>query len=153
MIEAQEYEGQTIYTIKGPSDPNQPQAAGVEFSYVVTRSSLIVNLGRVGLLQEVLSRMGQDGDGFWQQPETERLFEQIARANPVARSFVDAEQMIEPFFRSLLQAGAMSGLSKRIRVENIPADLDAPYRLLSEVNEAPDGLFGRTLIIKSKDSQ
>ena len=153
LIEAQEYEGQTIYTIKGPSDPNQPQAAGVEFSYVVTRSSLIVNLGRVGLLQEVLSRMGQDSAGFWQQPETERLFEQIARANPVARSFVDAEQMIEPFFRSLLQAGAMSGLSKRIRVENIPADLDAPYRLLSEVNEAPDGLFGRTLIIKSKDSQ
>jgi hypothetical protein len=153
LIEAQEYEGQTIYTIKGPSDPNQPQAAGVEFSYAVTRSSLIVNLGRVGLLQEVLSRMGQDGDGFWQQSETERLFEQIARANPVARSFVDAEQMIEPFFRSLLQAGAMSGLSERIRVENIPVDLDAPYRLLSEVNEAPDGLFGRTLIIKSEGGE
>ena len=61
--------------------------------------------------------------------------------------------MIEPFFRSLLQAGAMSGLSKRLRADKIPADLDAPYRLISEVNEAPDGLFGRTLIIKSEDSE
>ena len=152
LIQEQEYEGQTIYTIKGPSDPNLPQA-GVGFSYAITRSSLIVNVGHVGLLHEVLSRMSQDGAGFWQNPQTELLFERIARPHAVGRSFVDAEQMIEPFFRSLLQAGAMSGLSKRLRADKIPADLDAPYRLISEVNEAPDGLFGRTLIIKSEDSE
>jgi hypothetical protein len=153
FIEEQEYEGQTIYTIKGPSDPNLPDATGLDFSYVITRSSLIVNMGRVGLLHEVLSRMGQGGAGFWQNPQTEQLFEKIARPHSVGRSFVDAEQMIEPFFQSLLQAGAISGLSHRMRAEQIPSDLDAPYRLISEFNEEPDGLFGRTLIIKSEVSE
>jgi hypothetical protein len=31
--------------------------------------------------------------------------------------------------------------------------LDAAYDLISEMNEAPGGLFGRTLIIKSEENQ
>lgn len=152
-VEAQEYEGHTIYTFKSPGDPNQAPGASLEFSYVVTRSNLIVSIGRVGMLHEVLSRMAEDDAGFWQKAETEHLFELIARPHPVVRSFVDVEQMVEPFFRSLLQAGALSGLSTGMRAELIPADLDAPYRVLSEVNQAADGLFSRTLIIKSEKSE
>ena len=35
----------------------------------------------------------------------------------------------------------------------VPSELDVSYRLISEVNEAPDSLFGRTLIIKSEGSE
>jgi hypothetical protein len=152
LIEEQAYEGQTIYTIKGPSDPNLPDSTGADVSYVITRSELIVNVGRVGLLHEVLARMSEGSDGLWQHSDTERMFERIERPNAVTRSFVDAEQMIEPFFQSLLQAGEVSGFSGHMSAEKIPSSLDAAYRLISEINEAPDGLFGRTLIIKSEDN-
>ena len=153
MIEAQEYEGQTIYTIHGPSDPNVPDAQQADVSYVMTRSELIVNVGRVGLLHQVLSRMGEGSDGLWQSPGVEVLFERIEQPNAVTRSYVNAEQMIEPFFRSLLEAGELSGLTKHMSTDQIPSDLDASYRLISEINEAPDSLFGRTLIIKSEGSE
>ena len=152
LIEEQAYEGQTIYTIKGPSDPNLPDSTGADVSYVITRSELIVNVGRVGLLHEVLARMSEGSDGLWQHSDTERMFERIERPNAVTRSFVDAEQMIEPFFQSLLQAGEVSGFSGHMSADKIPSSLDAAYRLISEVNEASDGLFGRTLIIKSEDN-
>ena len=152
-ITEQTYEGETIYTIKGPSDPTLPDVDGVDFSYVLTRSKLIINMGRVGLLHEVLSRMGKGGDGLWQNPDTELLFERIERPNAVTRSFVNAEQMVEPFFESLLEAGALSGFGGHLNADKIPSGLDASYRLISEMNEAPDGLFGRTLIIKSEENQ
>ena len=41
-------------------------------------------------------------------------------------------------------------LANELTAESIPSDLVAPYRLISEMNEAPDGLFGRTLMIKSE---
>ena len=153
MIEEQAYEGQTIYTIQGPSDPTLQGEQQASVSYVITRSELIVNVGRVGLLHKVLSRMSEGGDGLWQNPDVEVLFERIERPNAVTRSYVDAEQMIEPLFQSLLQAGEMSGLTKHMSADQIPSDLDLSYRLISEVNEAPDSLFGRTLIIKSEGSE
>jgi hypothetical protein len=153
MVEAQEYEGQTIYTLRGPSDPHLQGVQQADVSYAITRSELIVNVGHVGLLHKVLSRMDEGGDGLWQNPDVEVLFERIERPNAVTRSYVNAEQMIEPFFQSLLQAGAMSGLTKHMSAGQIPSDLDASYRLISEFNEAPDSLFGRTLMIKSEGSE
>ncbi|CAA6679963.1 MULTISPECIES: hypothetical protein [unclassified Lentimonas] len=153
MIETQEYEGQTIYTIHGPSDPNFPEAQQADVSYVMTRSELIVNIGRVGLLHQVLSRMSEGGDGLWQSREIEALFERIEQPNAVTRSYMNAEQMVEPLFRSLLEAGELSGFTSKVSADQIPSDLDVSYRLISEVNEAPDSLFGRTLIIKSEDSE
>ncbi|CAA6690386.1 MULTISPECIES: hypothetical protein [unclassified Lentimonas] len=153
MIETQEYEGQTIYTIHGPSDPNFPEVQQADVSYVMTRSELIVNIGRVGLLHQVLSRMSEGGDGLWQSREIEALFERIEQPNAVTRSYMNAEQMVEPLFRSLLEAGELSGFTSKVSADQIPSDLDVSYRLISEVNEAPDSLFGRTLIIKSEDSE
>ena len=68
----------------------------------------------------------------------------------MTRSYLNAEQMVEPFFESLIEALKISGLANELTAESIPSDLVAHYRLISEMNEAPDGLFGRTLMIKSE---
>jgi hypothetical protein len=148
MVEEQLHEGQTIYTIRDSSQPEMKNEGTI--SYVLLRSSLIVNVGEVGLLHEVLSRMGERGQGLWQSAETEQLFERIERPNAVTRSFVNTELMIEPLFESLLQVAELSGLMGDISKAKIPSQLDSAYRMISELNEAPDGFFGRTLIIKSK---
>lgn len=148
MVEEQIYEGQTIYTIRDSSEPYMNN--GNTISYVLLRSSVIVNVGGVGLLHEVLTRMGEGGQGLWQSPETEQLFERIERPNAVTRSFVNTELMVESLFESLLQVAKLSGLTKDMSKAKIPSRLDSAYRMVSELNEAPDGFFGRTLIIKSE---
>lgn len=148
MIEEQVYDGQTIYSMRNPSLADESLV-----SYVILRSSLIVNVGELGLLHKVLTRMGEGNDGLWQNSGTRLLFDHIERPNAVTRSFVNAEQMIEPFFESLLQAGELSGWLGDMSQADIPSGLDTAYRLISELNEAPDGFFGRTLMIKSEDSQ
>jgi hypothetical protein len=148
MVEEQIYEGQTIYTIRDSSEPDMND--GNTVSYVLLRSSVIVNVGEVGLLHEVLTRMGEGGQGLWQSPETEQLFERIERPNAVTRSFVNTELMVESLFESLLQVVKLSGLTKDMSKAKIPSRLDSADRMVSELNEAPDGFFGRTLIIKSE---
>ena len=148
MIEEQMYEGQTIYTIRDSGEPDMEDAGTV--SYVILRSSLIVNVGELGLLHKVLTRMSEGGEGLWQSAETEELFERIERPNAVTRSFVNAEMMVEPLFESLLQMAELSGLMEDMSKAEIPSRLDSAYRMISELNEAPDGFFGRTLIIKSE---
>ncbi len=148
MIEEQMYEGQTIYTIRDSGEPDIQN--GNTVSYALLRSSLIVNVGELGLLHKVLTRMSEGGEGLWQSAETEELFERIERPNAVTRSFVNAEMMVEPLFESLLQMAELSGLMEDMSKAEIPSRLDSAYRMISELNEAPDGFFGRTLIIKSE---
>ena len=148
MIEEQMYEGQTIYTIRDSGAPDIQN--GNTVSYALLRSSLIVNVGELGLLHKVLTRMSEGGEGLWQSAETEELFERIERPNAVTRSFVNAEMMVEPLFESLLQMAELSGLMEDMSKAEIPSRLDSAYRMISELNEAPDGFFGRTLIIKSE---
>lgn len=148
MIEEQMYEGQTIYTIRDSGEPDIQN--GNTVSYALLRSSLIVNVGELGLLHKVLTRMSEGGEGLWQSAETEELFERIERPNAVTRSFVNAELMVEPLFESLLQMAELSGLMEDMSKAEIPSRLDSAYRMISELNEAPDGFFGRTLIIKSE---
>ena len=148
MIEEQMYEGQTIYTIRDSGEPDIQN--GNTLSYALLRSSLIVNVGELGLLHKVLTRMSEGGEGLWQSAETEELFERIERPNAVTRSFVNAEMMVEPLFESLLQMAELSGLMEDMSKAEIPSRLDSAYRMISELNEAPDGFFGRTLIIKSE---
>ena len=151
MIEEQMYEGQTIYTIRDSGEPDMEDAGTV--SYVILRSSLIVNVGELGLLHKVLTRMSEGDEGLWQSAETEELFERIERPNAVTRSFVNAELMVEPLFESLLQVAELSGLMEDMSKAKIPSGLDTAYRMISELNEAADGFFGRTLIIKSEDKK
>ena len=148
MIEEQMYEGQTIYTIRDSGEPDIQN--GNTVSYALLRSSLIVNGGELGLQHKVLTRMSEGSEGLWQSAETEELFERIERPNAVTRSFVNAEMMVEPLFESLLQMAELSGLMEDMSKAEIPSRLDSAYRMISELNEAPDGFFGRTLIIKSE---
>lgn len=153
FIEAQDFEGETIYTIKGPSNLEQPDASVGDFSYVITRSELIVSIGRISLLQEVLSRMGKSSSGFWQKAEVEHLFEGVARPNPVARSYVDFREMVAPFFQSMIDAGAFSQADEDMTAAKLAEILDAPYQMISEMNEEPDGFFTRVQMIKSEAAQ
>ncbi len=153
LIESQEYEGQTIFTVKAQRDPNDPNAQANDVSYVISRSELIVNVGRIGLLQKVLTRMNASTEGFWQSAETEQMFEWIARPNPVTRSYMDLEQMVKPLLESMLQGAAMSGVLPAGDPAKIPSELSAPLRLISESNEEPDGFFVRTLILKTEATE
>lgn len=148
IIETQEYEGETIHIIKGQSDPLLPDATVNDVSYVITRSEFILNVGRIGLLQEVLTRMVNADSGFWQLESTEQLFESIAQPNPVTRSYFDLEQMVKPMLESILFASSMGGVGLGIDPSTIPSDLDVPLVLVSESNEASEGLFMRALIMK-----
>ena len=54
-IETVYFEGETINVIKGQPDPNFPDVPPVDFSFVLTRGNLIVGIGRVGIVQQVLT--------------------------------------------------------------------------------------------------
>lgn len=152
LIESQEFSGETIYTIKAMPDPHNPEAPVSDVSYVITRSHLIINIGRVGLLQEVLTRMKSSGDGFWQQENIETIFEEIAQPGAVSRSYVDIEGMMLPLFQSMVEASRMSG-DNLLRMESIPKNLSIPYVGITELNEHPDGFFGRSVLIQREAAE
>ena len=143
-IEEQIYEGETIYSMTQPGTPDAPE---MQINYAITRSKLIICVGHISLLHEVLSNMANDKGGFWQNPETKNLFERIERPNAVARNFLDIEQFIGPFFKLLAQERP-DNLPASIQSGEVPENLEGSYRLISEVNEEPGSIFGRTLVIK-----
>ncbi|HAV12134.1 MAG TPA: hypothetical protein DCX06_01380 [Opitutae bacterium] len=153
LIETQEYEGQTIHTIKSQRNPMQPNVPVNDVSFVITRSELILNIGRVGLLQEVLSRMVDTKRGFWQLDETERIVDSIAAENAVSRSYVDFSQMAKPVLQSLLMAATAGGLDTEVDFSQLSADLEIPLIMISESNEADDGLLVRALLLKKEDAE
>lgn len=153
MIETQEYEGQTIHTFKGLAGPTQRNAPVNDFSYAITRSELIVNVGRIGLLQEVLSLMVHSESGFWQMDSTEDLFEMIEQPMAVSRSYMDLEQMVQPILTSVVAASSARGINSGIDLSKMPLDLDLPLLLISETNEAADGIFTRAYIFKRGDAK
>lgn len=148
-IETQEYEGQTIHTIKAQPNPQQPDAPLNDVSYVITRSEFVLNIGRIGLLQEVLTRMASSDRGFWQLEKTEDLFESIAKPNPVTRSFIDFDQMVGTMLKSALTASTLGRLGSQMDLSKLPSSLDVPLVMISESNEFSDGIFMRALLIES----
>ena len=148
MIEAQEYQGHTIYSFNPGAGSFAAEAENISMSYVVTRDKLIFSTGSGGLLQLLLTRMANRSEGFWQSSEVVRLFERIAQPGAVSRSYINLEQLVVPMLRAMVEHPILSGLSTHLDESKIPTELDVPYRLISEVNEAPDGLYSRTLFIK-----
>jgi hypothetical protein len=151
QLETQEFAGQTIHSIK--TVPGTAEAPASMVSYVITRSNFILSIGRIGLLQEVLTGMEVGDDGFWQQAETEALFEQIAMPDAVSRSYVDVGKILVPIFQSMVQASQMGGEATALDMQSIPTDLSLPFYLISEVTEAEDGLFTRALMLQREDSE
>lgn len=150
FLETQEYEGHTIHTFEGRAMAAQPAAATPDISYVVTRTHLIVNIGRVGLLQEVLTRMAEGASGLWQRPETEALFDRIARADAVSRSYLDLEAMSEALLESLRSGLARAGGELEMAT---PGAIDLPFVAISENNEAEDAILLRWLLVEKEETE
>jgi hypothetical protein len=149
----QDFAGQTIHTMKVAPAANVSGASARSISYVITRSHFILNVGRVGLLQEVLTSLESGQGGFWQRAEIEALYEEIERPNAVTRSYVDLETFVVPIIQSLVQGSQLGGQASALDLERIPENLSVPFHLISETNEAPDGLFTRTFILSREDSK
>lgn len=147
QIEVQRFAGQTIHTIRGQPDPNMPDVQANNVSYVITRSHFIFNTGDASLLKEVLTRMESGATGFWQQASTELLFEPIARNRAVSRSYADLEKVVEPLFQMIVQTSQFGMGDKPFKASDIPTGLRVPFVGVSEMNEATDGFFIRSLMI------
>jgi hypothetical protein len=148
QIETQAFAGETIHTIRTAPNPAAPGAGGGTVSYVITRAHFILSVGRLGLLQEVLSGMEAGGEGFWQKTETEDLFEEMARSGAVTRSYLNLEKLIVPILQSMAQTSQLGGGAGALDPTLIPTDLELPFHLVSELNEAEDGLFSRAWIVQ-----
>jgi hypothetical protein len=153
QLETQEFEGEVIYTIKGVPNPQMPGARVNDVSYVITRTHFILNMGRVGLLQQVITAMQTQNSGFWQQDHIEALFQEIAKPDAVSRSYFDLSQTILPMLRALPLHNPMQGKGKALDVSQLPESLDLNFLLLSETNQAPDGIFTRSRIIQVEDGE
>ena len=145
LIKESVFEGETIYNIVVP---NEPPEAEMEISYTITRSKFILNIGHISLLHSVLSEMAEESDGFWQDPDTIAIFERIEQPNAVHRTYYDLEQFIEPFFKVLASSSGFDDVPESLQTGKVPQSLQGSYRLVSETNEAPEGLFSRALILK-----
>ena len=152
LLKVQRDGDHTLYTLQLPESRQPSPLPHATLSFVVTRTNLILCVGRVGLLHEVLARMTQGGAGFWQQPHSERWFESIAQPNPVARWYVDLEPSLTEWLRSWLLATASRPRAAQEAAERA-AQIELPYQLFAELNEAPDGLFSRILIINREASE
>ncbi|TVP79133.1 MAG: hypothetical protein EA353_06935 [Puniceicoccaceae bacterium] len=148
LIEEQRFAGQTIHTIRVGANPATPEVQSNDVSYVITRSHLIFNLGDASLLKEVLTRMESGESGFWQKASTNQLFEPIAMERAVTRSYVDLEQMVVPVFVSIVTGSQYGSEGTRLDAANIPRNLAVPFHVITEMNEAADGIFSRSLLIQ-----
>lgn len=150
QILTQQFAGQTIHSIHvGGAVPEEGVSS---ISYVITRSYLLLSVGRLGLLQEVLTRMESGEAGFWQQVEIEDLFERVEGEHAVSRSFLDLEQMAIPMLQSMVQSHQLSGGSA-LDLERLPTELSLPFYLISEASERSDGFFNRSFILLREDSE
>lgn len=153
QIEVQRFAGQTIHTIRGRPNPNMPEVQANDVSYVVTRSQFIFNTGDASLLKEVLTRMESGEPGFWQKASTDLLFDPIAREGAVSRSYVDLEKMVQPILRTIVQTSQFGVGNGRLDASDIPEDLEVPFHAVTEMNEASDGIFSRSVLTKRGASQ
>ncbi|MDQ8193457.1 DUF3352 domain-containing protein [Coraliomargarita sp. SDUM461004] len=150
QILTQEFAGQRIHSFQTAAPAG---ASNGTISYVITRSELILSVGRVGLLQEVLSRLESSEDGFWQLADTQAMFEHLAQPNAVARSYIELEKFLLPMLQSLLQASQGAQGDASLNTTQLPRDLSLPFYLISETNQAEDGLFNRSFIRAREDSK
>ena len=145
-----EFLGETIHLFKTSPDPNLPDAPIQDVSYVITKSHLLVSLGRVGLLQEVLASMQESGEGFWQQDQIRDVFRKIARPGAVTRSYLNLSKMFETSRQKFLSLSEVSGMSAEI---DLPESMEFPYQVISEMNEEEDAFFARSVLLPVEDAK
>ena len=146
ILKLRDYEGYRIYTLENPSaDAANGEVSAV--NYTITRDQLIFSLGRIGLLQTVLSRMGSGDSGLWQSDEMADLFEPIERPEAISRSYLNLTQYAEVLFRELTITKVFQELGFVFDLKQIPNSLGAEIRAVSEVNESADGIFFRSAVV------
>lgn len=150
QIKTREFLGETINTIPGTTDPAMPDAAVYDFSFVVSRTHLILGVGRAGLIQGVLSSMQSKNSGFWQLGEIRALVDRIGRPGAVSRSYTDFGQVVTRLLETIAGASQLSGNGNSLDPSKIPSELDLPWHMLTETYEEDDGLFSEMLLLRKE---
>ncbi|PXA03310.1 hypothetical protein DDZ13_12875 [Coraliomargarita sinensis] len=152
QIRTRDFQGETIHTIPGVADPAMPDVPAYDFSYVVTRTHLIVCVGRVGLVQGVLTDMQSQDAGFWQKAETRMLVDQVRHPDVVSRSYTDLEQVVVSLLESIASAGQLSGRGPSLDPSKLPSEMEIPWHLITETYEAEDGIFSEMILLRKEGS-
>lgn len=151
QFETLAFKGETIYTLRNNAAGGGGLGpAGV--SYAITRSHLLIHTGSGNWLQEVISAMQAGGSGFLEQPALVEAFESIARPEAVTRSYLDLNQMIKVNlgnFSKLVRMGGGNGAAGPER----STGFSLPYQLITEMNEAEDGLFSRSILLPLENTK
>lgn len=152
QIKTREFAGEVIHSFTGPADPAAPHVPAYDFSYVVTRTHLIFNIGRVGTVQAVLSSMQSNDSGFWQLEETRALVDRISRPGAVSRSYTDFGQAASILLESIIDASLLAGGEVSRDALEMPGSVDLPWHLLTETYEVRDGLFSQMILLRKEGS-
>lgn len=147
MLTTQEFEGTTIYSMSDASGVDPAE----QFSYAITRDQLLICVGRIGLLQTVLSNMHQTKGGFWELASTEAMFEPIAKPRAVARSYDDFSQQLQAVLDAFDEMGLWDELVDFIDMDALPEDFPTELKMVTETNEADDGIFSRGRLFNHVD--
>ena len=97
MMKVSDYEGYQIHRFELPLPA--VEGGGVSaVNYTITRDQFIFSVGRIGLLQTVLSRIDSGDTGLWESDEVLDLFERIERPGAISRSYLNLTQYADLFF-------------------------------------------------------
>ena len=79
------------------------------------------------------------------------LFERIERPGAISRSYLNLTQYADLFFRDMAASEVLPKLGLALDPEQLPKELGAEIRVVSEVNESLDGTFLRSEIVHFSD--
>lgn len=150
QIKTRDFAGETIHTFSSPTDPAAVQAPGYAFSYVVTRSHLIFNTGRIGTIQSVLTSMQSSDSGFWQRGDIQALVDRIRKPGAVSRSYTDFGQVVTALLESFMGASLLAGGEFSQDSLTMASEVDLPWHLMTETREARDGIFSQMILLRKE---
>lgn len=148
QIQTRDFAGETIHSYSSPANPAMPAAPAISFSYVVTRTHLILCAGQVGTLQSVLTAMQSGDSGFWQSAAIQPLVEQFEKKAAVARAYTDLGQAMESLFKTMESIRQLSANADAHTPVKMP---ELPWHFLAETYSAREGLFSHMMLTRKKD--
>lgn len=150
-IQTREFEGEIIHTISGVEDSPTPGQTPYDFSFVVTRTHLIIGVGRAGMVHGLLTAMQSQKQGFWQRSDIRDLVEQVGQPGAISRSYTDFGQVWRTVFQSIKELEQLSGGNLKWDASIFSGDQDLPWHLLTETHEADDGIFTQMVLLRKEE--
>jgi len=147
QIQTRDFAGETIHSFTSPANPAMPAAPANSFSYVVTRTHLILCAGRVGTLQSVLTAMQSGDSGFWQSAAIQPLVEQFGNKAAVSRTYTDLAQAMESLFKTMESVRQLSANAAVHAPAKMP---ELPWHFLAETYSAREGLFSHMMLTRKE---